>query len=87
MMKFTLVVILYAMNYNYINTVSTSSSTNSSITVCSNNSATYSSNVPISNRTNTKIAISMPDLKACIEARKQFDSYENLVAATCDAKE
>ena len=80
-MKFTLVVVLYAINHIYSTTASTTNGSNYS----TSSSGTYITQS--TNRTNTKISIPMPDLKSCIEARKQFDSYENLIAATCDAKE
>jgi hypothetical protein len=32
------------------------------------------------------VRIPMPDLKACLDARHQFDDYQTLIAAACSAE-
>jgi len=83
-MKFTLIVVLYAMSYGYTATTSTGSNT---ITSCSSN-GTGSLNCATSSpqKVTRTIKIPMPDLKECLEARHQFDTYEYIIATACSAE-
>jgi hypothetical protein len=78
-MKFTLLILLSNLiNYNTI-----SSSTTGSYIVCGNISDCKATSAVSSY---SKIKITMPDLKSCLEARKQFDDNSNVIVAACSAE-
>lgn len=83
-MKFTLIIVLSISQY-----LSSSSGTSTIIAGSTSNGTGQSTSGPMLTLTTSAgqkvVKIPMPDLKACLDARHQFDDYERVIAVACSA--